>query len=146
MVMTIIGLLFGIGIAQYTQFNRQQILDQAAQELKNNLRLAQTKASSGEKPNGCTTLAGYQVSFSSGTDNNPDTYRIQARCEPEGLVGEKSFSLPLMVRFSSPLPSSILFKVLAQGTNLNGDLTIDLEFTGTSLTRSVKVGKNGKIE
>lgn len=143
-VISIIGILFVIGIAQYMNFNRRQILDQATQELKSNLRLAQTMASSGEKPTGCTTLDGYRVNFSSGGSTNPDNYQIQAKCSPEGLVGTaKTFSLPSVVKFSS-VPSPILFKVLAQGTDLPTDLTISL--TGFGQPRSITVTKTGKIE
>jgi len=139
-VMTIIGILFGVGIAQYMNFNRSQILEQATQELKNNLRLAQAKSVNGEKPDECGVLDGYQVSFSSGT---PNTYKIQAICEGSPTGEEKTFSLPSAVEFSS-LPSPILFKVLAQGTNLNDDLTITL--TAFGKTKTIKVTKQGKIE
>jgi len=145
-VMTIIGILFGIGVAQYTQFNRRQVLEQAAQELKNNLRWAQTKATNGEKPFGCTVLDGYGVSFFSG-GSNPDTYEIRAVCGGIEQGETKTFSLPSVIKFNPlPSPSSLLFKVLAQGTDLNSDLTINLVFTGTSLQKSVGVSKNGKIE
>jgi len=138
-VVTITGILFGVGVAKYTDFNRSQILEQAAQELKNNLRLAQTKAASGEKPVGCTGgLDGYQVSFSL-----PRTYQIQAKCGGS-LVGTPNiFNLPSVLEFSS-LPSPILFKVLAQGTDLNNDLTISLSAFGK--TKTVSVTKQGKIE
>jgi len=138
-VMTIMGVLFGIGVAQYINFNRSQILEQAAQELKNNLRLAQTKATTGEKPTECTTtLEGYQVSFSL-----PRTYQIQAKCGGSLVGTPKIFNLPSVVEFSS-LPSPLLFKVLAQGTNLNNNLTISLSAFGQ--IKPVTVTKEGKIE
>jgi prepilin-type N-terminal cleavage/methylation domain-containing protein len=104
-VITLTVILFGIGLAQYMNFNRLQILEQAAQELKNNLRLAQTKAANGEKPDGCGVLNGYRVSFFSG---DPYTYTIQAICggNPAGAV--KTFSLPSVVEISS-LPPPIVF-------------------------------------
>jgi len=147
-VMAIIGILFGVGVAQYMSFNRSQILEQAAQELKNNLRLAQTKAANGEKPSDCPVLDGYKVSFSPGGANNPDTYRIIAVCGGSEAGESKTFSLPSVVKFNPlPSPSEVLFKVLAQGTNLENDyLTIGLKFTGTSLQRTVTVSKQGKIE
>jgi len=139
-VVTIIGILFGIGVAQYANFNRSQILEQAAQDLKNNLRLAQTKAANGEKPNGCSVLNGYRVSFSSGAS---DTYTIQAMCGGSPTGPAKTFSLPPVVKFN-PLPSPILFKVLAQGTDLRSDLTISL--TAFGKVKTIKVTKQGKIE
>ncbi len=137
-VVSIIGILFTIGIAQYMNFNRSQILDQTAQELKNNLRLAQTMAFTGEKPGECIALDGYQVSFSS------DSYIIQPVCGGNVVdSGKKTFYLPLGVGFTS-IPSPILFKVLAQGTSLADNLTISL--TGFNLSRNVVVTKEGKIE
>lgn len=138
--MSIIGILFGIGFAKYNEFNRRQILAQTAQELKNNLRLAQNKALAGEKPTtGCTTLDGYQVNFSSGT---PDSYTIQAKCS-EGPVGTaKTFKLPSTVKFTSP-PSPILFKVLAQG--VEGASTITLRFSGVG-DEAVTVTETGEIK
>ncbi|MFC1727228.1 Tfp pilus assembly protein FimT/FimU [Patescibacteria group bacterium] len=46
---SIMGLIFGVGLARYRDFDRRQIVRQAAQELKTNLRLVQKKAISGEK-------------------------------------------------------------------------------------------------
>jgi len=142
-VMTIMGILFGIGVAQYINFNRSQILEQAAQELKNNLRLAQTKAVNGEKPGDCEDklLNGYRVKFFSG---NPDNYTLVAVCNGEEIsASEVKYNLPSVVKFSS-LPSPILFKVLAQGTDLDSDLTITL--TAFEKNKTVTVTKQGKIE
>lgn len=140
-VASIMAILFGLGTAYYNQFNRSQVLNQAALELKNNLRLAQNMALTGEKPgSGCDsplTLDGYQITFSA------NLYRIQAKCG-DGLAGtEKVFNLPSTVVFQ-PLPSPILFKVLAHGTNLLTDLTISLASFGQS--KPIIVTKEGKIE
>ncbi len=139
-VTMIIGILFGIGVAQYMNFNRRQILGQTAQELKNNLRLAQMKAISGEKPVGCGVLDGYRVKFAS---NDSDNYTLVAVCEGVETGETKTFSLPSVVKFSS-LPSPILFKVLSQGTDLDSDLIISL--TAFGKIKTITVSKEGKIE
>lgn len=139
-VTSIIGVIFAIGVVQYMNFNRSQILEQSAQELRNNLRLAQTLALSGEKPWGCDFLDGYQVSFASG---NPDSYAVRAICGGVATGVPKTFSLPSVVKFSS-IPSPILFKVLGQGTNLTDDLTISL--VGFGISKQIIVTKTGKIE
>jgi len=139
-VMVIVGILLGVGIAQYISFNRRQILEQTTQGLKNNLRLAQTKAMSGEKPAGCGILDGYRVKFAS---NDPDNYTLVAVCEGVEVGETKNFSLPSIVKFS-PLPSPILFKVLSQGTDLDSDLIISL--TAFGQTKTITVSKEGKIE
>lgn len=136
---SIIGILFTVGIGRYTEFNRRQILNQAAQELKTNLRLAQSRAFSGEKPIACNTLGGYQVSFSAGP---PDSYSLQAKCDGL-LVGDtKVFYLPTGVVFN-PLPNlPVVFKVLAQGV-VNAT-TITLTYSGVG-DESVMVTKTGEI-
>jgi len=48
-VISIITLLFGFGMATYNDFNRRQMVSQSAKAIKNNLRLAQSKAMAGEK-------------------------------------------------------------------------------------------------
>lgn len=139
---SIIGVLFGIGVAKYNEFNRRQILDQAAQELKSNLRLAQSKASAGEKPaSGCAMLDGYQVSF---VDSNPDYYTIGAKCSPNSPAAE-SLSLPTGISFSSlPSSNSIIFKVLGQGTNVN--VSTNIVLSGFGDTRTITVSATGEIK
>jgi len=150
---SIIGVLFGIGVAKYNEFNRRQILDQAAQELRSNLRLAQDKALAGEKDCSsskcggsdgiCGTndaneksLEGWYVSFSA---NN---YQIYGKC------GVAQFS-PQTVDLSgrnitlSSFPSNLVrFKPLAQG--VDGATTISL--SGYGETRPITVTGTGEIK
>ena len=78
---SIIGILFTIGMAGYTRFNRSQTLVQAALELRNDLRLTQDKALVGEKPSGwCTgedeNMEGYRLVFA----GDGQSYSIRPRC------------------------------------------------------------------
>lgn len=132
-VISIIGILFTIGIAAYSEFNRGQILSQAAKNFKNDLRQAQSKALSGEKPAGCTiALTGYQVTFTA------NSYTLNALCPNTVLV--KTTSLPQNVTFSGS-PGNILFKVLTQG--VEGAQTITL--TAFSKTKQVAITAVGEI-
>jgi len=113
-VVSIIAILFGVGIAAYNQFNRRQILTQAAKTLKGDLRLAQSKASSGEKDtsvcgSGPTskTLDGWFVTFTN------TTYTLYGSCGGTQF-GSKTVSLSANV-FFNPVPPTIQFKPLAQG-------------------------------
>ena len=54
--MTIIGFLFSFGYASFRDFSRRQALAGVVKQVQGDLRLAQQKALSGEKPSGCTTL------------------------------------------------------------------------------------------
>lgn len=140
--MSIIGILFSIGIAKYNEFNRRQILAQTAQELKNNLRFAQDKALAGEKPSGwCADpehLRGYQLKF----DSTGGSYLIEAICSVGSPKQVKTITLPEPV--DGPSGTSVLFKVLAQGVDEPASFT--LNFSGISDSETVTVTKEGKIE
>lgn len=85
-VLVIMGISLGIAISAYNDFNRRQIVTQAAKKVKNYLRLAQSKALAGEKDcnssycdgesGKCTpaskSLEGWFVNFSS--------KRVYGRC------------------------------------------------------------------
>lgn len=134
---SIIGILFTIGLARYNEFNRRQILVQAAQELKSNLRLAQSKAFGAEK-NCSGTLDGYLVTLDSGT------YTIKSQCSQGG---SKNYGTPISYSYYGGVqknsgPSSILFKVLAQG--VVGVGTVTLSFSGVG-TVDVTVTEAGEI-
>lgn len=114
---SIIGIIFTIGLAKYNQFNRRQILVQAAREFKSNLRLVQSKALAGEKPTGCDVLSGHKLEFI-----NTQNYKIVAVC---GSDIDVKTGLTLGPNVSKTTgPSSILFKVLAQGPGATETFTL----------------------
>lgn len=120
---SIIGILFTISLAKYNEFNRRQILVQAANELKSNLRLAQSKALGAEKPAGCDVLFGHKLEFLA---NNRD-YKIVAVCSGSEVDVKTGLTLgPNVTKVSGS--SSILFKVLAQGVETAETFT--LRFSG----------------
>lgn len=147
-VMTIIGILFAVGIARYQVFNRNQILTQAAEELKNNLRLAQQKALAGEKPaisGFCTdpgdTLASYRLKFiPSGL-----RYNIKAICSDGSVQPNDFISYNLPENVTGPGGQEVLFKVLGQGIDANSQVTFTLTYSGVGI-RNVTVTRVGKIE
>lgn len=139
-VTSIMGILFAVGIASYNQFNRTQVLQQAALDLKNNLRLAQSKALAGEKPEtGCEILWGYQVSFFPTLDG----YEIKAGCDGNylDLVPAKRFNLPSSITLKT-VPPAIFFKGLGQGLDQSAEITL----TGFGLKRTITVSKAGEIK
>jgi len=136
-VFSIIALLFTIGIAAYQEFNRGQIVVQATKELKENLRLAQSKALGAEKPGTCTgTLQGWQVSFS----GDGKSYSLKAICPNEVPFRTISFLGDLK---KTDGPGDVLFKVLGQGVESAGTITI----TGFGTkTATVTVTPSGEIK
>jgi len=127
--------LIGAIIVNYNAHNDTQTLKQAALTLKNDLRLAQSKALAGEKPaSDCTELVGYSITFSVGS------YSLRAQCSPEGAIGPTTtVTLPSGVTFS-PLPSSFTFRVLSRGTTLAGVTPITLMGFAKSYRLEVSTG------
>lgn len=131
---SIMALLFGIGISRYVSFNQGQIIKQAAQKLRSDLRVVVNKAITGEK-NGCGTLDGYQVSFTGGQ------YSFSTACSDGTFRAVNTVNLPTGVTFS-PLPSSLFFKVLGQGVSSAATITL----SGFSKTETVTVNLSGEIQ
>ena len=138
LVISITGILFSLGVSQYMKFNRQQMLSQSAQELKNNLRYAQSKAMAGEKPEGCgnQSLEGYKLVFPD--DQN---YKIVAVCNADIDVRTGLSLRKNVVKISGP--DQIRFKVLAQGVIDFG--TIVLQYSDIGNTEPVTVTEAGEI-
>lgn len=137
---TIFGILVGLGMASYNEFNRSQTLKQAALNLKSNLREAQNKALSGEKPTtGCTVLDGFEVRFTAGN------YTILAKCSPGPTYGAATtLSLPSGVQITTfPSPNPLILKVLGQGTNIVNET--DIVLSGFSKTQTVTVTSSGEV-
>lgn len=139
-VTSIMALLFVVGMAAYNQFNRTQVLQQAALDLKNNLRLAQNKALSGEKPSDCGTLEGYKVIFSA------TGYQIRPRCDQDKAptpAAVKNYALPSSISFKT-IPATIFFKGLGQGLDDSAKITLTL--TAFGLEKVITVSKTGEIK
>jgi prepilin-type N-terminal cleavage/methylation domain-containing protein len=157
---SIIAILFGLGAAKYNEFNRRQIIAQAANELKSNLILAQDKALSGEKDcrvskcggndGVCGTndanersLEGWFVRIPSPPNNT--YYEIYGQC------GGITFpDVPKRVDLSqrgllitSSLSAPIHFYPL--GLGVEEEAVITLSHPGYGLTEELRVNKAGEI-
>ncbi len=136
---TIITLVFTIGLTQYNRFNRRQILVKAKDQLISDLRLAQSKALSAEKPAGCgaNLLSGHKLEFISNTN-----YQITAVCELD-IVVKSGLSLVTGVIKQSG-PDGVFFKVLSQGTDISG--TANIVLFGFGQTRTISISSVGEIK
>jgi prepilin-type N-terminal cleavage/methylation domain-containing protein len=142
---TIIVIIFGVGLLNFRDFSRRQSLSSFARQVKGDLSLARENAVSGEKPASvfCSlpnTLDGYSFRLESDTN-----YVIEAVCSG-GDVEVKSVDLPLDLSIEAQLESPILFKVLSRGTNLSGDVTITLNQNKTGNSYNVYVTKAGEVK
>ena len=148
-VISIIGIIFSFGIAQYTAFNRRQILDQSLAGLKSDLRQAQSMALAGKKGissaevDQCSgDLKGVMFDFSS---SDTSYYEIKAICTENKIV-IKSVSLPTEITRQT-LPETVLFKVLTGATEFStpvDESTITLG--GFDRQVSVVISSSGKVQ
>jgi len=149
--LTIVGLLFGVGYANFRSFSQRRVVIDAAKNIQGDLRLTQGMAIAGQKPddsacNSPNTLNGYNFTILTAT-----SYEIRADCSG-GNVGNanKVVTLSSGVTFSSPFPSPnpILFKVLGQGTNIPEGQTVEIKITqvGTGNESAVKISSGGQIQ
>jgi prepilin-type N-terminal cleavage/methylation domain-containing protein len=141
----VIGIVLTIGLANYSRINRRQIFNNSVEEVLQDLRLAQDKAVSGEKPSACRPpteypLMGYKLEFSS----SGTSYQIKAVCE--GVAEDLSCKTGVLSSGVAKIdgPDSIFFKVLHQGAELDS-AEERLTFQGYNYTREIIVTESGEI-
>ena len=136
---SIILLLAGFGLASWQTFNQQQTLDAAAQDLKNNLRLARSWEMVVKKTACDGTSGGYKVDFS----GSHGDYGIREMCGGSEVGDWQNFSYPEGV--ADNYNGSFIFAPLTGATNLSADVTTITLSLG-SRTKTVTIRKNGEIE
>jgi prepilin-type N-terminal cleavage/methylation domain-containing protein len=136
-VVTILVTLLGVGLASFNSFNRRERLKQAALTLKSNLRFAQTKSISVEKPtSGCTEFVGMTVRF---TQNS---YAVTHECSPEGDVGDAD-TVTLVGMSFSPVPSDFTF--VSRSNSLSPSETQTITLINGTETYVLTVAANGSV-
>ena len=146
---TIIELLISISIlvfiasglySAYREVSRRAVFDSTYRELKSNLSAVRQEALSGVRPAGCGTLplTDYRVRFTG------SSYVVEAHCE--GYIITRTFDLPANVTFTTR-PTSISYKVIADGVTIQGPSTITVETTvGGTQTRMITINNQGLIQ
>lgn len=136
----IMMLLSGV-VVNFSRFNDDQRLEQVGLTLQEDLRLAQGKALSGQKPSSgdCTALYGYRVTFTE------SSYTIVPECSEGSDYSDESVSvtLPQNVTFAEPLCPSFIFRPLSQGTDLAASTDVILS-SGTS-TYTITIYRSGVV-
>src|SRR3989344_1318041 len=137
--MTIITVVFTVGIAGFRSFSRRQALTGVVKSVISDLRSSQQFALTGQKPTGnCPLLNGYSFKITSSA-----TYQILANCDPDIIT--KTVNLPSGISISPNL-STVQFKVLGQGTNLTESLVLTLTNSVAGITNFVTIGTGGNVE
>lgn len=139
---TISIIVFSVGLAGYREFSRRQALIGVIKEAKADLRLAQQLALTGQKPENvvCTRLSGYTFSRASAT-----SYQLLVNCTNANYV-LKSVNMPTDTTISASPTSSVIFKVLGQGTNLTSSLIFTIANTAAGTSGTITVGIGGDVQ
>jgi len=147
---SIMGILFGLGYANFRGFSRRQSFQNAVKMIQADLRLAQSTALAGQMPsdlvcNGTNDLNGYFFNIIAANH-----YEIRASCTG-GVVSsvKKDVILTNGITIAAPfpVPNPILFKVLGSGTNLStASTTINLLQSGNSSPATITINIAGQIQ
>lgn len=137
----------GVGSARFRDFQKRQSVVAAKRQIMGDIRAAQSDAASGRKPGGCTgTLLGFTFEVTGTT--TPAEYEVEASCTTAS--GNQSYlikevQLPTGISISLPSTNPILFKPLAQGTNLAANSSVTINIMGVGLTETITVTAAGGV-
>ena len=140
-VVTVMLITLGGSIAAYVDFNDRQLLLESGKAVENALETARVKARTGDTPEGCVTLTGYQVSGIEGLSEVTTT----AICDDseqvvigdsqwdDGVTLQSDFTTTFNTLHGGAQPISIeldkggeLYQVeVGQGGNISGTLVED---------------------
>jgi type II secretory pathway pseudopilin PulG len=112
MVIAIMAIMFTVGAASYSDYQRRQYLDSAVSMIEDDIKLARQLSLSGSAPTGCNELNGYSIHVfehdgdGDGT-NDPDEniYHIGAVCENEWC--NKNLGTDYCVKEAVRMPAGI---------------------------------------
>ncbi len=155
-VMLIIGLAAGIGVANFRDFGRRQEIDNFARTLIGDLRTTHSDASAGRRVAGCTgAFQGYAIDFTAvaiSGGSKSTSYTVSAVCVTTSSV-VRTITVPANIFiFINRVPTAgnvrLLFKPLELGTDVSAASTLNLIVSGTqvSQTKTVSVSASGQIQ
>ena len=137
-VITLVAVLSSLGLASYIDFNRSQIVTQAASKIVSDLRLAQSLAANSQKPDGdCGTLQGYLLEISG------NSYTLNVNCANPAYDKNPVKSESVTDSLTVTGFSKVEFPVLKQPVRKTGGDT--LQISGFGRTKTIIVGGAGEI-
>ena len=145
-VIAIMGILFIAGSVNFNDFQKRKAVSGVADQIRGDLRLAQSDAITGQKPvTGCkTALDSYSFLVIP-----PSEYKIQINCGAS-LPPVKDVSLPGGITVSitsTPVTNPLNFKALGQGTNISSGSTWSLTVSKSGVTpATITVTSGGQIQ
>ncbi|MFH0749861.1 MAG: prepilin-type N-terminal cleavage/methylation domain-containing protein [Candidatus Gottesmanbacteria bacterium] len=151
-VVAVILVISVLTILNYNSYTDKQRVKQSGMTLRSDLRLARTKATSGQKTALCddtTVLESYNVEFSAVCGGKGPCYKIKPVCSNGGVLVDTTNEITRVF-----LPSSVIFAgtnayqtirffTVTGITNLASDRIIVL--SGSGVTYSIRVTTSGVI-
>lgn len=143
--LTILSIAFSVGYANLRDYSRKQALEGFARQFRSNIRLAQENAIAGKKPEDCSVLDGYKVTFTS------SSYSVEPVCSPELATTPVTVSNPLEVVTSPSTnpPTNFTFKALSSGVTFSTGSTsqiITLTQSRTNNSVTITITSGGQIK
>lgn len=143
-VISIMVLFFGLGFANFRDYQSRQKLTSAQRVIKADLRYAQEQALAGIKPGvSCDILNGYKVEYVSRT-----RYSVSANCNTNEDFLVKTVDLEQiapLIEIQSAFPV-IFFNVLGRGVRMS-DTSVDVNLLNTRNNQNliITITKGGEI-
>lgn len=138
-VVTIVAILAAAGIGAYVGGHRKTVLNTAAEQIQQALRLARQRAVSQQEG------LGWGVHFENSTSTTP-WYSIYKGSPYSSANVTEFYSLPTQVRFFSPGSGTTLNIEFAKRTGVTGGDTIIIELSPEGTQRTISVSPVGVIE
>lgn len=155
-VISIMAIIGGGGIAAFVSYGKSQTMSATASELINKLNLAKSRAFSQVKPSSCgsSTLEGYEfglcdnIIFPSNhcqtTDPAVPNYEVVVKCGGFYYAVGTTGKLPAGYAFASESQPTIFFPVISGGVTTEGSITIT--DNNNNLSKTITVEKNGSVK
>lgn len=156
-VVVIMILVFSLSTANFRDFQSRRLMDNAANQVKSDLRLVQQRAKSGTKPQPptytCGTLLGHEFK-SPDPDSTGNSYYLTPVCAGPVDCKDASLSGTCTIRLLDSnitiSTNDIRFNVLGRGAFLEDSALVDsttITLTHTNgATRQITIDKGGNIE
>src|SRR3990167_1076067 len=142
-VFSLISLITGIGFVTFTSYSQKTVLDQAAQDVKQQIEKAKFNALSQVKPPGCVgDLLAYQINFINSTQ-----YRITAFCATQSMIFSTN-TLSKGVTFQNEnVCEGIMFDTLTNSISISGLRTLPctIQVEAYSSRQDITVDQNGNV-
>lgn len=135
-VIMLMGVLAAFSIVQTMTYHKQQVLQDATEQLVSDLKVMQGKAASGVQDDASGTIEAFFVSSIGG-----NTYTLNRRfASGSNSIGTQTLKSPVAI---SSWPGDIVFLV-PTGKLEGGDKNIIVSYTGVG-THCIKVESSGRI-